>query len=62
MGHYLISCEYKNNSSIFYLGYKNPSLNLVVPVFIIKNPLPIVVAGLGYILGYFWRKKSKAII
>ena len=62
MGHFQLSCEYKNNSSIIYIGYKNPTLNLVVPVCVIDNPIPIIISAVTYIFGYLSRNKNKPVI
>ena len=54
----LLSFEYRNNSSIVSFGYKNPTLNLILPVLAIDSPWPALIAMIGYGLGYFYRKKG----
>ena len=57
-----MSIEYKNKASILSLGYKNPTLNFVLPVLLVDSPVPAIVSGVLYLLGYLFRKKTGAVV
>jgi hypothetical protein len=61
-GNFLLSMEYKNSASILSLGYKNPTLNFVLPVLLVDSPVPAIVSGVLYVLGYLFRKKTKTVV
>lgn len=58
LGNFLFNIEYKNNASILSFGYKNPTLNLVLPFLFFDSPIPTLVAAVAYAVGYFTRKTT----
>lgn len=61
-GNFMLSMEYRNHASILSFGYRNPTLNLVLPVIFVESPIPTIVSAALYVLGYFYRKRVQPVV
>lgn len=55
-GNLLVSTETTDSKSVLYLGYRNPSFNLIVPVYVSNNILPALIGAIIFVAGYGLKK------
>ena len=58
----MLGMEYRNNASILSVGYKNPTLNFVLPVLFVDSLVPTIISAALYVLGYIYRKKLHPLV
>ena len=61
-GNLILSMEYRNNASILSVSYKNPTLNLILPVLFIDSLAPTIISAAIYLLGCFYRRKIQPVM
>lgn len=55
----VISTEYSEGKSVFYLGFKNLNFNFIFPFFAVDGPVPVLLAVAAQSFAFFYRRYKK---
>ena len=56
---FIVSTEYSEGKTVFYLGFKNLNFNFIFPFFAVDGAVPVLLATAAYAIAFFYRRFKK---